>query len=55
MGKDKNNAAMKHIITADYNGQKIERTAFSGQQAFTIINTLAREGCTNIGMKEEPT
>lgn len=44
---------MKYIITADYKSRKIKRTAFSDLQAFTIINTLARDGCSDIGMREE--
>lgn len=42
-----------YIITATYRGQKITRTAFGDFQAFTIINQLAREGCVDIGMREE--
>lgn len=41
------------IITANYRGRKIERRAYSDFQAFTIINTLSREGCVDIGMREE--
>ena len=41
------------IITATYKGQKIKRIAYSELQAFMIINTLAREGAINIGMREE--
>ena len=41
------------IITANYCGRKIERKAYSDFQAFTIINTLHREGCVDIGMCEE--
>ena len=41
------------IITATYQGKRIKRTAFSDFQAFTIINMLAREGSTDIGMREE--
>lgn len=41
------------IITANYRGRKIERIAYSDFQAFTIINTLNREGCVDIGMREE--
>lgn len=41
------------IITAIYQGKMIKRTAFSDFQAFTIINMLAREGATDIGMREE--
>lgn len=42
-----------YIITATYRGRKIARTAFGDFQAFTIINQLAREGCIDIGMREE--
>ena len=42
-----------YIITAMHNGRKITRTAFGDFQAFTIINQLAREGCVDIGMREE--
>lgn len=42
-----------YIITAIYRGGKITRTAFGDFQAFTIINQLAREGCVDIGMREE--
>lgn len=42
-----------YIITALHNGRKVERKAYSDFQAFTIINTLHREGCTDIGMCEE--
>ena len=42
-----------YIITATYRGRKITRTAFGDFQAFTIINQLAREGCVDIGMREE--
>ena len=41
------------IITATYKGQKIKRIAYSEFQAFMIINTFAREGAINIGMREE--
>ena len=41
------------IITAKHKGNKITRKAFSDTQAFVIINQLSREGCTEIGMKEE--
>ena len=40
------------IITAIYNGRKITRRAFSDYQAFKIISMLAREGATDIGMRE---
>ncbi len=43
---------MKYVITARRNGRKIKRIAFSDQQAWTINNQLAREGCTDIGMRE---
>lgn len=42
-----------YIITAMHNGRKITRIAFGDFQAFTIINQLAREGCVDIGMREE--
>lgn len=42
----------KYLITAINNGRKVERIAFGDFQAFTIINLLAREGCTDIGMRE---
>lgn len=41
------------IITANYLGRKIERKAYSDLQAFTIINSMAREGCSDIGMRVE--
>lgn len=41
------------IITATYKGNRITRKAFSDFQAFTIISTLAREGCADIGIKRE--
>jgi hypothetical protein len=45
---------MIYKITAiSVKGERITRTAFSGLQAFTIINQLHREGCKDIGMKEE--
>lgn len=44
---------MKHIITGNYKGKKIERIAFGDLQAFTIINQLSREGVTDIGMRED--
>ena len=34
-------------------GNKITRKAFSDTQASAIINRLLREGCTEIGIKEE--
>lgn len=42
-----------YVITADYRGMQIRRAAFSDFQAWTIINALAADGCTNIGMREE--
>ncbi len=42
-----------YIITAVYKGKRITRKAYSDFQAFTIINLLAREGCTDIGKREE--
>lgn len=42
-----------YIITAIYQGSRITRKAFSDLQAFTIINQLSREGCTDIGMRRE--
>lgn len=44
---------MKHIITAKYKSRTITRTAYSDYQAWVIINQLARDGCTDIGMREE--
>lgn len=44
---------MTYIITAIYQNKRITRTAYSDFQAFTIINQLRREGCTEIGMREE--
>lgn len=44
---------MKHIITGNYKGKKIERIAFSNSQAFVIINQLSREGVTDIGIRED--
>lgn len=41
---------MVHIITGDYQGNRIKRIAYSDLQAFTIINLLSRKGVTNIGM-----
>lgn len=41
------------IITANYKGTRITRKAYGEFQAFTIINLLVREGCTDIGMREE--
>lgn len=42
-----------YIITAIYQGSRITRKAFSDLQAFTTINQLSREGCTDIGMRRE--
>ena len=42
-----------YIITARHKGNKITRKAFSDTKAFAITNQLSREGCTEIGMKEE--
>lgn len=44
---------MAYIITATYQSKRITRTAYSDFQAYTIINQLRREGCTEIGMREE--
>ena len=44
---------MKYIITATYKGRRITRTAYSPKQAYITINQLAREGCTDMGMREE--
>lgn len=44
---------MAYIITAIHQSKKITRTAYSDFQAFTIINQLRREGCADIGMREE--
>lgn len=44
---------MKYIITGDYQGQSIIRTAHSDFQAFTIIGQLGQDGVTNIGMRED--
>lgn len=43
---------MKYIITGDYQGKRITRTAHSDFQAFTIIGQLNQEGVINIGMRE---
>lgn len=43
----------KLIITGSYKGKNIKRIAFSSFQAFTIINLLAREGVSDLGMREE--
>ena len=42
-----------YIITAMHKGRKITRTAFGDNQAITIVKQLAREGCVDIGMREE--
>lgn len=42
-----------YIITAIYQEKRIIRRACSDQQAFTIINQLYRDGCTDVGMREE--
>lgn len=42
-----------YIITAIYQGKVIIRKAYSDLQAFTIINQLYRDGCTDVGMREE--
>lgn len=42
-----------YIITATYKGERITRKTYSDQQAFTIINQLYRDGCTEVGMREE--
>ena len=44
---------MAYIITATYQSKRITRKAYSDFQAYTIINQLRREGCTEIGMREE--
>ncbi len=41
------------IITARYKGRKITRKVYGDFQAFTVINQLAREGCTDLGMRRE--
>lgn len=44
----------KFIITCIApEGRKVERIVFSEFQAFTTINLLRHEGCTNFGMREE--
>lgn len=42
-----------YIITADYKGRRVTRIAYSDFQAWTIVNVLSRDGCTDIGMREE--
>ncbi len=44
---------MKYIITGEYQGQRITRTAHSDFQAFTIIGQLGQDGVTNIDMRED--
>lgn len=44
---------MVYIITAIHQSKRITRKAYSDFQAYTIINQLRREGCTEIGMREE--
>lgn len=46
-------AQRTYTITAKHKGNKITRKAFGDTQAFVIINQLSREGCTEIGIKEE--
>jgi hypothetical protein len=46
---------MKYIITGDFQGQRITRTAHSDFQAFTIIGQLGQDGVTDISMKEDRT
>lgn len=41
-----------YIITATYQGKRIIRRAYSDLQAFTIVNQLYRDGCTDVGMRE---
>jgi len=42
-----------YIITATYQGKRIVRRAYSDLQVFTIVNQLYRDGCTDVGMREE--
>lgn len=42
----------KWIITGMYRGERITRVAYSDLQAFTINNTLARQGVIDLGMRE---
>ena len=44
---------VKYIITANYKGRRIRRTVYGEYQAWCTVNTLRREGCTDIGMREE--
>ncbi len=44
---------MKYIITGKCNGRIVKRVAYSDFQAWVAINTLAREGATDITMREE--
>ena len=44
---------MKYIITATFLEKRIERIAYGDFQAWLIVNTLKREGATDIGMREE--
>lgn len=46
---------MKYIITGEYQGLRITKTANSDFQAFTIIGQLGQDGVTNIGMRENRT
>lgn len=52
-GRVRKEVLRMYIITAMYQGSRITRKAFSDLQAFTIINQLSHEGCTEIGMREE--
>lgn len=42
-----------YTITAIYRGKRIIRRAYSDLQAFTIVNKLYRDGCTDVGMRKE--
>lgn len=42
-----------YTITAIYQGKRIIRRAYSDLQAFTIVNKLYRDGCTDVGMRKE--
>lgn len=42
-----------YIITAIYKGERITRKAYSDLQVFTIVNQLYRDGCKEVGMREE--
>lgn len=46
---------MTYLIKASYNGNTIKRTAYGDLQAWLIINQLARDGCIDISMQEQPT